>query len=260
MKVEYYVFSGTGNTLKIAEAVGTRLSERGCSVSYHMMEQNSTPLISDEAVVGLAFPIAFFSSYPIVQRFVESLPEGKGRRIFMTATMGGLSLGAECKFRSIVAAKGYVPCGAKLFLMPSNYANKDLPIEKNTRLAETAEKSARGFADAVIDGTAEWRRGLLLVPSFSYWFVKNGHALDLFYKAMPLKTDKEKCINCMRCVKMCPVHAINVIDGYPVISSLCQSCQRCAGFCPTGAISVPGRNYTQYSAVSFEDFSKHFKL
>jgi NAD-dependent dihydropyrimidine dehydrogenase PreA subunit/flavodoxin len=259
MRVQLYVFSGTGNTLKIAEAVGARMSEKGCNVSYHMMEQNSAPSVENDAVVGLAFPVAFFSSYPIVQRFIESLPEGNGRKIFMTATMGGSGGGLEGKIRSIVESKGYMPIGSKLFVMPGNYANKDIKVEKNKSLAETAERDACDFADAIMCGKAEWGRGLPLISSFSYWFVNSGHALKLFYKLFPLKVDKAKCVKCMRCVKMCPVHAIGTVDDYPAISKQCQSCQRCAGFCPAGAISVPGKNYVQYRAMSYEDFSRYFK-
>ena len=64
--------------------------------------------------------------------------QGKGKKIFMTGTMGGAAMGAEGKFRRMVVDKGYVPVGSELFIMPGNYNNTVIPAEKNEKLIETA--------------------------------------------------------------------------------------------------------------------------
>ncbi|NCB72292.1 MAG: 4Fe-4S ferredoxin, partial [Clostridia bacterium] len=56
MKVEYYVFSGTGNTLLIAREVGRRLEEKGNEVNLHMIGKYNSFRISGESVIGIAFP------------------------------------------------------------------------------------------------------------------------------------------------------------------------------------------------------------
>ncbi len=257
MKVEYYIFSGTGNTLMIAREVGTRLAEKGCEVNYHMISKFNSFRMSGDCVIGLAFPIAFFSSYPIVLEFIASLPEGKGRKIFMTATMGGMAMGAEGKFRQMVMAKGYVPVGAELFVMPGNYNNKVLPVEKNKKLVETALTEARSFADSLIEGTARWGKGVPLIPSIWQWLVTSGKTLRFFYSMFPIGIDNNKCIKCMRCLENCPVGAIEKnSESIFICADRCQSCQRCVAFCPVNAIIVSGKPAEQYRAMGFEEFIK----
>jgi NAD-dependent dihydropyrimidine dehydrogenase PreA subunit/flavodoxin len=259
MKVEYYIFSGTGNTLMIAREVGKRLEEKGCNVSYHMMDKRGMFKMPGECVIGLAFPIAFFSSYPLVLDFIASLPQGKGKKIFMTGTMGGAAMGAEGKFRRMVADKGYVPVGSELFIMPGNYNNTVIPAEKNEKLIETALKEARSFADSLIEGTARWNRGAPIIPSLWQWFVTSGRALRFFYKMFPIAIDNDKCIKCMRCMENCPVGAIDKnSESLFIYPDRCQSCQRCVAFCPVHAVIVPGKPAEQYRAMDFEEFIKNY--
>jgi pyruvate formate lyase activating enzyme len=54
-----------------------------------------------------------------------------------------------------------------------------------------------------------------------------------------------KCIQCGDCVPVCPVSAIHLIDGKPVIDrSLCNACGKCAEVCNAKAIEVLGQRMT----------------
>ncbi len=255
MKVEFYVFSGTGNTLKIAREVGKRLSEKGWEVNVRRMEGATGEEASDDSMVGLAFTTAFFSTYPVVLDFISKLPEGKGRKIFMVTTAAGATGGSEGKFRRMVESKGYVPVGSLAAIMPSNYNNRTLPAEKNSKLIEAGLEKARSFADDLVSGKAGWRRGIPLFPSMWHWFVTSGMALPFFYRFFPIQVDRNVCIRCLRCVNNCPAGALVAEDDAPVIRpKLCQNCQRCVAFCPVHAIGVPGKPLEQYHAMSFEEF------
>ena len=257
MKIEYFVFSGTGNTLLVAREVGERLREKGHEVNYHMIGRNNSFRMSGESVIGLAFPIAFFSSYPLVLKFIASLPEGRRKKIFMTATMGGSALGAEGKFRKLVRDKGYKPIGSELFIMPGNYNNGVIPVEKNSQLVSAAKEKARAFADRLEKGSAAWGRGIPVIPSMWYKLISSGRSLRFFYRMFPITVDKEKCIKCMRCAENCPVGAIDGSGEFPFINkNICESCQRCVAFCPAHAIVVPGKPAEQYRAMEFEEFSR----
>ncbi len=52
--------------------------------------------------------------------------------------------------------------------------------------------------------------------------------------------DKEKCTGCNRCVEICPVSAIKIINQKAIISDECIECRACIDECPNGAISLPG--------------------
>lgn len=59
------------------------------------------------------------------------------------------------------------------------------------------------------------------------------------------QVDREKCTRCGFCVQDCPVHIIDMRDGWPHIAAereaLCYKCQHCLAICPTAAISILGR-------------------
>ncbi len=255
MRVDFFVFSGTGNTLMIARGVGRGLSEKGWEVNFHRMDKSTGREIADDSMVGLAFPTAYFSTYPVALDLISRLPEGKGRKLFMVTTAAGATGGSERKFSRMIEEKGYVPAGSLAVIMPSNYNNKSLPEEKNRNLVAAGMKKARSFADRLVSGTAEWSRGIPLFPSMWHWFVTSGKALPFFYRFFPIQVDKDICIRCMRCVNNCPVGAVVVEGDSPVIrKEVCQSCQRCVAFCPVHAIGVPGKPLEQYRAMSFEEF------
>ena len=94
-EVDFFAFSGTGNTYYAVEKISSLLENKGVSVRRHKMEKCMNPDLKEDSVIGLAFPVACFSTYPTVLNFIKSLPEGNGRKIFMIATMGGAGMGME---------------------------------------------------------------------------------------------------------------------------------------------------------------------
>lgn len=52
-----------------------------------------------------------------------------------------------------------------------------------------------------------------------------------------VQEDKEKCIGCTRCIRVCPVSAIRLRDGkVELYQHKCISCGQCIKICPVGAI------------------------
>ncbi len=121
--VDFYYFSGTGNTLLVAEEIARVLKSDGYSVSLHRMELfiDKRPPLEKNAALGLAFPVAVQSTYPFVWKFVESLPEGDGREVFMVDTLATFSGGIVGPLKKALEKKGYTPIGAIEIKMPSNY-------------------------------------------------------------------------------------------------------------------------------------------
>lgn len=126
--VTIFVFTGTGNTLEMARVLKEELEGRGKNVFIAPMERTTTVSLPKGSAVGLAVPVACFTTYPTAWRFIHSLPQGDGREIFFLATMAGAGGGMEIPIRHTVEKKGYLPIGSKLVKMPTNYANRILPL------------------------------------------------------------------------------------------------------------------------------------
>lgn len=55
---------------------------------------------------------------------------------------------------------------------------------------------------------------------------------------MAAKVDVDKCTGCESCVDVCPVEAIEMVDGKAVVSDECIDCGQCVDECPVEAIEM----------------------
>ena len=262
--VDLFVFTGTGNSLLVAQAAAETLKREGLPVRLRSMDTPCLSPLGEEAALGLAFPVACFSTYPAVWRFIDSLPAGDGREAFVMGTCGGFPGGMQGPLGKVLREKGYNPIAAKFFVMPGNYGNKKLPVEKNARRVEKALLEARSFACDLLKGQTEWSGGIPLLSGIMYRLGQTRKPWDFFYKIFPIAVNADKCTRCGRCLRDCPAQAITaesaVMDGCPVVEpKLCESCQRCVGFCPTGAMYVPSKPAEPYRAMSHEEFRAAFE-
>lgn len=89
----------------------------------------------------------------------------------------------------------------------------------------------------------------------------DGIRTTVFFKGCPLKCvwchnpetqryerelqyDKEKCVGCGACAKVCPRGAITMVENKPVLDSeLCTLCGKCEVYCPEGIRETVGQEY-----------------
>ncbi len=89
----------------------------------------------------------------------------------------------------------------------------------------------------------------------------DGIRTTVFFKGCPLKCvwchnpetqryerelqyDKEKCVGCGACAKVCPQGAITMVENKPVLDrELCTLCGKCELYCPEGIRETVGQEY-----------------
>jgi len=256
-EVDFYAFSGTGNTYYAVKKIASLLEGKGITVRCHKMEKCMSPNLHEDSVIGIAFPIAAFSTYPTALNFLKSLPEGNGKRIFLIATMGGAGLGAEGPIRKLLVDKGYSPIASKFFVMPSNYGNKKIPREKNEQRKKDFEHEAALFVETVMSGDGKWKGGCPGFSNMMFRMCSKRKPWNMFFRMYPIQVNQSKCTNCGRCMSECPAGAIKLDDStkFPKIEKeICQSSRRCVGFCPKQAIEVPNKPAEQYACMSYDEF------
>jgi ferredoxin/flavodoxin len=258
--VDFYFFSGTGNTLLVVKKMQETFQKNGIQVNLHKIEESNPEYVNVDHTIGLGFPIAELSTYNFVWKFIRALPDTNlNTEIFMVDTLGGFSGGIVGPVHEIVKKKGYTPIGAKEIVMPPNI----FYIQDDETCHEKIQKGlikAGEYALDLINGKSKWGRVPVLSDALYYTSIASLKITEssLNQKLLRLETDNEECRMCGICVKLCPVDNITMDEGnYPEHGFNCEYCLRCTSLCPRGAISCPC-NYKgkTYRAVKTKEFLK----
>jgi ferredoxin/flavodoxin len=234
--VTIYYFSGTGNTQLIAERIAARFGEKGFAVTLHRIEETGTVTVTPGEIVGIGFPVAAFSLYPVVARFIDRLPSVKSVPVFGFDTMGGTSLeGIAGGLRAILLRKGFVPVAFRQFRMPPNIFVR-FPEAMCRRRMERSFSRADEFVDRVVAGKTEWHRVPVVSPIMyrAMQLLFKLTELRFHQKLLKIRVDHARCTRCGTCVRKCPVPNITLADQV-VIGDSCQYCLRCVAVCPARA-------------------------
>ena len=233
-KVDFFVYSGTGNTYKIAETIGEIAAEKGMSFEINMIDCNAEPQkyeVNNDNLLGLMAPTLGFIQPLSFFKFIMRLPKGKGMNVFLVATGAwtkignyflpgcigfGLYLGAL-----ILLIKGYKIVGIDGVGMPHNWTTFFPPYTKKleSRILNELKSQVTLFADAILEGKKVYKKrgdlifGILVFP-ISILFIFMSHLM--FAKSM---FTNHKCNGCGLCNRICPKKAIE--GSLPMVVIYC---------------------------------------
>ncbi len=256
------VFTGTGNTLVAAEQLARRLAAAGKNVRLVPMEKPDqlAAAFDRDATLGLAVPVACFTTYPTVWRFLGALPEGEGRGVFFLATMGGMGAGMQGPVGRTLERKGYRLLAASTVAACGNYGSTAPADDGREAAFARMRATVDAFAERLLAGRGGWSRGRFNpLSAFCYWAGQRGISFRFFRRLFRATVDRARCTGCGTCAALCPERAITLRDGKAEIGDACESCQRCVGFCPSAAVGFPGKPVRQYRAVSLEELQSFLR-
>ena len=160
-----FYFSGTGNTEALVKHFSGKLLEQGIDSHVRKIEENNLPETESDWALGLMFPVAIQSTYPLVWDFIMNLPEGKGRDVFMFDTMEYFSGGIVGPLKKVLKGKGYNCIGAREFKMSSSMNTSQDKEKKGYIKNSEALKHVEIFAYELVNGKTKWKR----IPVLSDW-------------------------------------------------------------------------------------------
>ncbi len=237
-EINIYVFSGTGNTLLVANKISETFNLNGFNSTVLKMESVEPEDIDLSRSVGIGFTTAFWNTYPFVRSWIQNLPDGNGTETFLFTTMGDSSCGMIAHIAKILEKKNYKIVGAKGFIMPNNFLLV-LKDKKNKERIEKTLAKVQEYAKGIINSNGYIKKTnffssiAFCISSFvttKLWNTK------LAKRIMKFKTDKNKCNKCGLCATLCPTENIEIKD-IPQFKDKCIFCLRCVSYCPQQAMS-----------------------
>lgn len=248
--INFYYFTGTGNTLLVVREMKKFFDKQGIQTKLFAIEKEDPKNVTLDAMIGLAFPVAVFTTYPVVMKFIKGLPQANGTKIFMVDTMGGMSLGIRSYLSALLKKKGYDTVAAKQICMPDNFWPSPEKDVKNPPIINKAVNRTQKYAYDILMGKGKWCSCVPIFPSICYAISQFMFAKKSFRTAV--KFVQSRCVKCGLCSKLCPVGNITM-SGYPTLNGRCELCMRCISFCPKGALYRRKEGEHVYKAVSAEE-------
>ncbi|MDD1710193.1 MAG: EFR1 family ferrodoxin [Methanoregulaceae archaeon] len=245
MKTILYYFTGTGNSLAVAEGLCRRLPD--CELVPIASVVKSSGRIAPEADrVGITAPVYFSGLPAIVADFSLRLDLSKVPYSFAVLTLGG-SGGTPALHqleRILTQGPGKRGLDAGFTVkMPGNYVLMYSPPNEATiaKILAQADRRVEEIAGMVEQGVQK-RPSMPLFGSLVQHliyprFVTSVHDADRKF------TVDDRCTSCGRCVQVCPVENIRLEEGRPVWLHHCEQCMACIQLCP--ALAIQAGNKTE---------------
>jgi formate hydrogenlyase subunit 6/NADH:ubiquinone oxidoreductase subunit I/flavodoxin len=233
MSAKIFYFTGTGNSLMVAKAIGDDLGDSEVT-SIARSEDEEHDRSYD--TLGIVFPV-YWGGLPLkVLEFLPTLKNIKGSYIFAVETHAGGPGNALSQLRAEIQQIGLDLSAGFLLRMPSNYIiSYDAPSKQGVqRILGNATDSVKEIVDIVRNKTINLPSSVLS----SYSGIRGSY--KQFLERVNRSDEKfwvdESCTECKVCVRVCPVQNIVIKDGRPEWMHQCEQCLACINWCPERAI------------------------
>ena len=231
-----FYFSATGNGLDISNRLAHSLGDKILNIvdelkgdcSYHVEEGEK---------VGIVSPTYFYGLPTIIEEFVSKMKFDNTPYLYLVLSFGTTPGQAMSRAEKYFSKYGFKINGKLTVQMPENYIlmfDPPTPQEQKKILAsayDTVEEFSKWIqdgkdADMSIPPTFfQKMTGVIARPMYVH-----GRGTGRFYV-------DGTCTRCGRCVRNCPVGAIEMVDRIPTwTKSKCIRCCACINRCPFKAL------------------------
>lgn len=236
MKIDFYIFSGTGNTRRVCALVAEQLKKTGNDVALRQIKKDALAEVNADCVV-IGYPVHAFNAPKPVLNFLKKLPDGQNKPIYFLQTSGEPLRFNNAAFihpGRIAKRKGYRVMGGFSYVMPYNiifHHSEGMAA----RMWNVVKLRAPLEADMIAGNESHFNRANLFERIVSFLLRIEHPAMPMLGRRFQVTKD---CIGCGLCERRCPQKNITLQDGKPVFGTSCVGCMGCSFFCPKNAIRI----------------------
>jgi ferredoxin len=252
MSIELFYFSGTGNSLRVAQELQKRLPEIELKPIASLWNRDGVASKAD--AVGFVFPVyTMFPPYPVV-KLLRKADFGSARYAFAVATRAGSGERARSLVAKLLKSKGRGLDASWVVTMPGNcegafvygVPTEEMIAEQESRMIEKVGRigddiaARRPFRER--DEPPFSLRDLVgpvIAPLMPPVLAIMGGLIDKLDINIKYFADST-CTGCGLCEKVCPSGRIAMDGGRPAWRKdvRCFICFACYNYCPSASILV----------------------
>lgn len=234
-------FSGTGNSRLVAEGLSDCLRDSSLvRINADAPDVLSVP--EGESVIWV-FPVYSWGVPPVVRKYIRRLTINGGARHFMVCTCGDDCGLTYDMWRKLIRRRGWCAGGGFSVEMPNTYVSLpgfdvDSPEVVRKKLDACGERikivgraiRVGSRIDTTVRGKFAWFKTRIIYPFFMRFLMspKPFHYTDA-------------CVECGKCVRICPLGNIVMEKAGPKWGKDCAGCLACYHVCPHYAVQYGKR-------------------
>jgi len=234
MKTAIYYFTGTGNSLELAQKLANQLEADLIPIA----SVTGKEIDSSYQKVGIVYPTYMYRPPIIVVDFMKKLKPVD--YLFAVANNGGDPGDVLARTRKLLHVQGLHLNAGFSVRLPDNYIPFGGPPQesKQSKIFEQADIVIAKIVETVKENKdRSWEKPAWfrtkIYPAF--WYSIGYWAIPSYDKNFWLN---DKCVGCASCTKVCPVGNITLEDKKPVWHNACQQCMACLQWCKPEAIEI----------------------
>ena len=271
MSTEIYYFTGTGNSLFVAEELHKQLPESKLIPIVSLLNLEVIETKSDN--VGIVFPLQGPTFPNAVKLFLQKADMKSADYIFAVATRGGSSCRIMAEMNRILKKKNKRLSAHFIITVFNN--NPKLRSDNSKCSFHILSEEELTQKTEEIRSKLDSMREIIIRKEISNkidteYDVKMGFILErlilLAMKTQERKSIKNyfyadsKCVGCGLCEKVCLSNKIEMKNGKPhwQNNKLCYMCYACLNYCPAESVNIRSTWFMKSYTVTQRRYSHPF--
>ncbi len=235
-------FSGTGNSSHVAEKIQSLTQDQLISIN-ELMKIEIGGVFDSEMPFVFVSPTYAWRLPRVVESFIKNSTFTGNKKAYFVMTCGADIGNAEKYIQTLCEELSLTFMGVRPVVMPDNYITM-YPIPPKgeiTEMIQRAQPVIEKISERVISGQPFESEQLSFTDHLKSGVV-NKAFYSIFVNAKGYYATND-CINCGKCVLICPLNNIHMENGKPKWENHCTQCMACICACPVTAIEY--KNKTQ---------------